>query len=141
MIKVEISGSSELSHREIKRMVRAVAKRIGIGNALISIAFVSSGEIKRLNRIYRNRNKPTDVLSFGFSPASGDEKRFKNTGELIISRFEAKINAKKKGIAVSDEVRLLIVHGVLHLAGYDHETKKEEKQMFALQNMILKSLR
>ncbi|MFH0856884.1 MAG: rRNA maturation RNase YbeY, partial [bacterium] len=116
----------------------------------LSIAFVSNEDIKKLNKIYRGINKPTDVLSFGnlknHSPLSqrGGRGDFSDVGirksnlnveahndyaEIIISYPKAKEQAKYAGWNISDEIRKLLVHALLHLIGYDHITEKQAKEM------------
>lgn len=140
MIKVEISGDSVLSRKEILKVLRAALRKVDIETAYISVAFVRRNGIRRLNKIYRNKDKATDILSFGFSKALGDEGRNNRVGELVISEEEARANIKGRKTTLKKELRLLLVHGALHLAGYDHEKLKDEKKMFALQDKILKKL-
>jgi len=87
----------------------------------VAIAFVTDAEIARLNRTYRNKNKHTDVLSF---PAQF-EKRVNTKqflGDIAIAPAVARRYAKKNGRTLENEIRILILHGILHLLGYDHET-------------------
>ena len=89
----------------------------------ISIAILSSAEIKKLNKIYRQKNKVTDVLSFNLD----DEQIL---GEIVICLDQAKKQAKEKKTSLQAELKLLVVHGTLHLLGYDHEinTASAERQ-------------
>jgi probable rRNA maturation factor len=82
----------------------------------VSIAFVSDKEIKKLNKIYRGINKPTDVLSF--------EGEGKFLGEIIISYSQIKKQAKEFGRTTKQELVFILVHGLLHLLGLDDETEK-----------------
>jgi len=101
----------------------------------ISIVLVGDKRIQELNNEYRHKNKITDVLSFG----DWQEENF--LGEVIICVPQAKRQAKDFGIDLKTEMIRLLVHGILHLAGYDHEkSKKEEKIMFGLQDQILKTV-
>lgn len=140
MIKVEINGSSALNSAETVKVVRAALKAARFHTAKVSIAFVPGQVIKKWNKLYRNKDQETDVLSFGFSRPSRDEKSWQRFGELLIAESVAKINAQRKKLPLRDELELLLVHGCLHLAGYDHEKKLEEKKMFALQERILRNL-
>lgn len=140
MIKVEISGRAALPGRNIEKIVKKALLAVRIKTAYVSVAFVGNREIKKWNKVYRRKDKATDILSFGFSKAVGDESKWKKEGELLISEREARANAKLKKNSLKGELELLLVHGVLHLAGYDHEKKSEELKMFALQDKILKSL-
>lgn len=89
----------------------------------ISIAILSPAEIKKLNKIYRQKNKVTDVLSFNLD----DEQIL---GEIVICLDQAKKQAKEKKTSLQAELKLLVVHGTLHLLGYDHEisTASAERQ-------------
>ena len=77
----------------------------------------SSAELKSLNRRFRGKDKPTDVLSFPAEP--GAQKQF--AGEIAISAEMAAQNARLLGHSPAQEVKILVLHGVLHLRGYDHE--------------------
>jgi len=85
----------------------------------ISIALISDSEIKEYNRVYRNKNKITDVLSFVLD---GDD----NLGEIVISLEQAKRQAKQNNRTIKSELQWLTVHGILHLLGYDHEIDETE---------------
>jgi len=85
----------------------------------VAVCLVSDAEIARLNRTYRGKGGATDVLSF---PADG------TGGDIAISPAAARRNARSLGHSVPEELRVLILHGVLHLAGYDHETDEGEME-------------
>lgn len=80
----------------------------------ISLALVSPTTIRNLNRIYRSKDRVTDVLSFNIDSAF-------ILGEVIICLAEAKRRARQKAVSLESELKLLTVHGILHLLGYDHE--------------------
>ena len=101
----------------------------------VSIVLVKDKKIQELNKIYRKKNKVTDVLSFG----DWDDKNF--LGEVIICLPQAQRQAKKYGTLLKQELTRLLAHGILHLAGFDHEkSKSEEKKMFKLQEEMLCSI-
>ena len=81
----------------------------------LTVCLVTNAQIARWNRGYRRKSKPTDVLSF---PA--EEKSY--LGDIAIAPAEARRNARRFGRTFEDEIRILILHGMLHLMGYDHET-------------------
>jgi len=89
-----------------------------------------------LNKQYRQIDAPTDVLSFS-SDAIDPGTGVPYLGDIIISLPSAQRNASNSGHALSDEMQLLIVHGVLHLYGYDHDTKRNKDSMWKLQGEIL----
>ena len=82
-----------------------------------TIAFVSDRQIKDLNKRYRDFDKPTDVLSFPAEDEAGI-----NLGDIAISLERAEVQAHENGLTLDNEVAQLILHGLLHLCGYDHET-------------------
>src|ERR1051326_4373691 len=92
-----------------------------------TIAFVSDKAIRQLNRQFRGVDKATDVLSF---PA--DEKDESNLVDIAISVETAAVQAKENGLTFEDEVAQLILHGLLHLSGYDHETDNGEMNRLEL---------
>ena len=91
----------------------------------VHVLLTSDAELKRLNRAFRGKNKPTDVLSF---PAAHEASASQNAvaGDLAISLETAARQAVEHGHSVRDEVRILLLHGTLHLAGYDHEIDSGE---------------
>ena len=98
-------------------------------NYELSISFVSLDEIHELNLKYRSIDKPTDVLSFaGINNSLGD---------IIISYEKAKEQAEIIGHSFERELAFLVVHGFLHLLGFDHETEEDEKEMIKLQKEIM----
>ena len=94
---------------------------IGKGESSATIAFVSDKRIRELNRQFRNLDKATDVLSF---PADSPDES--NLGDIAISAETAATQAKENGLSFDDEIAQLILHGLLHLSGYDHETDNGE---------------
>ena len=100
---------------------------IGKNGSSATIAFVSDKTIRQLNRQFRGVDKATDVLSF---PA--EEADSVNLGDVAISVDTAAAQAKENGLTFDDEVAQLILHGLLHLAGYDHETDNGEMNRLEL---------
>ncbi|HKR22715.1 MAG TPA: rRNA maturation RNase YbeY [Pyrinomonadaceae bacterium] len=90
-----------------------------------TIAFVSDTNIRKLNQQFRNIDKPTDVLSF---PANEED----NLGDIAISVQTAAAQAKENGLTFEGETAQLILHGLLHLSGYDHETDNGEMNRLEL---------
>jgi probable rRNA maturation factor len=98
---------------------------IGKHGSSATIAFVSDKNIRKLNQQFRNVDRPTDVLSF---PA--DEET--NLGDIAISVETAAAQAKENGLTFEAEIAQLILHGLLHLSGYDHETDSGEMNRLEL---------
>ncbi len=104
----------------------------------VAIAFVTDAEIARLNRIYRKKNKPTDVLSFPAQTGKHiDKKKF--LGDIAIAPAVARKYAKKNRRTLENEICILILHGILHLLGYDHET--DQGQMDRIERKLRRKLR
>ncbi len=99
----------------------------------VGVVFVSDREMTKLNATHRRKNKTTDVLSF----SDGERGML---GDIVISVAQAERQAREAGKPLRAEIAMLLVHGTLHLLGYDHTTIEEEKIMFGLQNRVLKTL-
>ncbi|KKR84905.1 MAG: putative rRNA maturation factor [Candidatus Uhrbacteria bacterium GW2011_GWF2_41_16] len=126
-----LRGGQCLPHVFIQQMVDKTEQYIhGKGNKFVSVAFVSPKEIRRLNRDYRGKDVVTDVLSF---PLHTDVL----AGEVLICFEQARLQAQEQGHGIRKEIGILFVHGLLHIFGFDHETKQDRKKMFLLQTKIL----
>ena len=101
---------------------------IGKSESSATIAFVSDKKIRELNRQFRGIDKATDVLSF---PADGSDDS--ELGDIAISVDTAATQAEENGLKFEGEIAQLILHGLLHLSGYDHETDKGEMNRLELQ--------
>ena len=91
-----------------------------------TIVFVGDAAIKKLNQQFRGKNNVTDVLSFPAKAEAFEHENQSNLGEVIISVQRAATQAKENGLTLGNEIQQLILHGLLHLCGYDHETDKGE---------------
>lgn len=111
---------------------------IGEDNQNAAIIFVGDAAIQKLNREFRGKNYATDVLSFPSQPEVFEVEHQAQLGEVIISVHRAMAQAKEHGLTFSDEVKQLILHGLLHLCGYDHET--DHGQMNRLELRLRKKL-
>ena len=114
-----------------KKLLTGVAKKVLKGEnrerESISVALVSKEEIKKLNKQFRKKDTPTDVLSFNLKSNPKDV-----LGEVVICPEAVKENAKKFNFTFKEELVKMLVHGILHIAGYEHEqSAKEAKKMEA----------
>ncbi len=118
--------------------IKRTLKHEKIDNANFSVVFVDNEKIQYLNKNYRNIDKVTDVISFAFED---NERIIYNNmrflGEIYICIPKMIEQAKEYGHSEERELAFLTVHGLLHLLGYDHMTKEDEKIMFGLQELIL----
>jgi probable rRNA maturation factor len=119
----------KLALEELQMHGDTMMKRLRVQSQDVTIMLVDDAAIKKLNRQYRKKNKPTDVLSF--SMKEGEFTQFAPTmlGDIVISVQTAEKQAKEKKHTLQKEVTFLAAHGLLHLLGYDHETDKEEEAM------------
>lgn len=94
-------------------------------NKTFTVAFVSDSKMRRLNKIFRGQRRTTDVLSFPFEPDEFDSDT-NNLGDIIISIEQAARQANENHLTLEREIKQLVLHGILHLCGYDHETDDGE---------------
>ena len=113
IIQKRVDGLTALALTRFVARARRAVRLPGVVNVLLTSSF----EMKSLNRRFRGKDKPTDVLSF---PAETDAKK-QFAGEIAISGDIATQNARALGHSAAEEVKVLVLHGVLHLRGYDHE--------------------
>lgn len=123
------------------RALRLAGRRGWEARAEVSFSFVGRSAMRRLNRKYRGLDRPTDVLSFPLRegrrvppPPRGPVP----LGDVVVCLPVASCQAKRKGVRLRDEAALLVVHGVLHLAGLDHATKTQWQRMDAVQQKALR---
>ncbi len=141
--KFNIYNTTEYDlNEEIKHMKKNLKKCLKIEkvkNARFNVILTDNKEIKEINAKYRNINKETDVISFALEDEK-EENTFLNKrilGDIYISVDKAKSQSKEYGHSLIRELSFLSVHGLLHLLGYDHIEKEDEKIMFEKQELIL----
>src|SRR5437879_481620 len=128
-ITIEIAdeqSNHQLGRSRLKKAVRLVLEDAGIKSAEISIAVVSDERIRELNRQYLQHDYPTDVLSFVLDH---DPDKRSLDGEIIVSADHAASQALQYGWSASDELLLYVIHGCLHLVGYDDTTAEIKQAM------------
>src|SRR3989440_3486832 len=108
----------EIDRRRMREVVRIVLEGEGAADADVSLAFVDNPTIHQLNKRYLQHDEPTDVLSFPLSEANS--RRL--AGELVVGAEAAQAQAEAHGHAVQAELALYVIHGLLHLCGYDDKT-------------------
>lgn len=123
---------------ELKELLENVCKDEQLGEGEFNVIFVEKEEIQRLNKEYRNIDRVTDVISFALE----DDETFciegyRVLGDIYICIDRAKEQAEEYGHSFKRELSFLAVHGLLHLLGYDHMSKEEEKEMFSKQEEVL----
>ena len=133
--KKDIKGLSNI----YANVMNAACDILKIKDVLVmSVSFVSPYMIRKYNREYRNIDRVTDVISFAmedsFNYVYNNEREI---GDIFICYQKAEVQARKYGHSLKRELVFLFTHGLLHLLGYDHMNKEDEKKMFALQDKIL----
>jgi probable rRNA maturation factor len=121
MIKVSIATPEEIipvDRARMRTIVRTVLEGEGVSDAEVSLAFVDNATIHALNRRYLGHDEPTDVLSFPLSEAGA--RRL--AGELVIGALVARDQAEERGHDLQAELALYVIHGLLHLCGYDDKS-------------------
>ena len=110
--------------------------------AEISVTFMNSEKIHKLNKEYRDKDKTTDVLSFPMYESKDDFPEFGELqlGDVVINKEQAKVQAEEYGHTYKRELVYLFVHSLLHLLGYDHEDKEEKKIMRKKEEEIMEEL-
>lgn len=141
-VPVARRAEAPVSDAWVKKMVEAALRGAKSRNVdEVGVVFVADKEMVALNHAHRGKRKTTDVLSFGNDGAWKGEGGAGLLGDIVISVPQVKRQAAETGKPLRNELALMLVHGTLHLLGYDHETVKDEKEMFGLQKRILKPLR
>jgi probable rRNA maturation factor len=145
MVRVQSVGTlpAGLTRASLRSLVALACRRAGArGNLAVAIRVADDRTVRELNRVHRGKDKVTDVLSFsyadGLPPAMrGTKEGRRELGDIVIALPQVRRQAKAIGRPVKAEFALMVVHGVLHLLGHDHESVAQEQAMFSLQHDIL----
>lgn len=124
----------------IIRVARTILKELNHPDKEISILFVDDRQIRDLNNKFLKRNFPTNVISFPMAQGEFSEITPHLLGDVVISVETAMKEAQESGLSLEQEIVFLLVHGILHLTGYDH-TRESRKQMEKVQESLFKRLR
>ncbi|TWT26184.1 rRNA maturation RNase YbeY [Planomicrobium sp. CPCC 101110] len=130
----------------VEKVLLHAAEAEEIQNAEVSVTFVTNDMIRGINKEYRGKDEPTDVISFAMEELGEGELEIvgsmapRTLGDIIISLDRTREQAADYGHSFERELGFLAVHGFLHLLGYDHMNKEDEKKMFSRQEEILSSL-
>jgi probable rRNA maturation factor len=120
----------------LHKLISELKKELDFKIESIELNFVDSEEIKAINKKYLNHNFSTDILTFDYSE---DNKNL--DCEIIISLDDAEKNAKKYKVNFEEEITRLVIHGILHLSGFDDDNKKNKIIMKRMENKLLNSLK
>ncbi len=152
-MEINISIDDEFKGKITRRRLKTVAEQAltaeKTGSSVeLGILVTNQENVRSLNWTYRSKNEPTDVLSFYMIPEHGQKKEtfinppdnIEHLGEVVISYPQAVIQAKENKHKVKKEITILLIHGILHLLGYDHEKPADEKKMKPRETKILNLL-
>ena len=136
---VRRDAGKQFPSRRLKKIANRVLELVQRDQAELSLALVGNTEMRKLNARFRNKDYPTDVLSF---PAQdGVPTGVRLLGDVVISVDKAKQQARERKRTLDEEMVTLLIHGVLHLLGYDHErSAKDAKIMMQLEKKIYGAL-
>ncbi len=136
---VRRDGGRNYPARRLKGVAVKILELLKQDHAELSVALIGNGEMRKLNARYRKKDFPTDVLSFPAAQDTPDGVRL--LGDVIISVDKAKEQARERSRKLDDEMITLLIHGVLHLLGYDHERSvKDARIMGRLENKLYSAL-
>ena len=147
MIKFNIEGTIDIlgeirPDKIIKKIVKAIAKHEKVkGMHYVSFIIVNNEEIRSINKGYRNIDAPTDVITFALIDSEEENVIPEELGDIFISYEKVMSQAKEFGHSELREFAFLVTHGMLHILGYDHQTKEDEELMFGIQEEILNKLK
>jgi probable rRNA maturation factor len=142
MVEINNTTADSLDEDFVRKVAEKVLEGETKKGATLSIAFVERSLMRQLNRKYRGKDRSTDVLAFP------EQQLFRtppgiptDLGEVILSLRDVKENAKRFHVPIEQELARILIHGILHILGYEHEkSKKEAKRMFAKQEYYLEQL-
>ena len=134
IMKIQIENNQnkiKIDKRKIRSTTIKLLKHLDCADKEISLSFVNDETIQQLNNQYLHKDKPTNVLSFSLQEGEFNNINPHVLGDIVISLDTAQKDASKSGLSLEQEIDFLIIHGLLHLLGYNHEktTKEETKKM------------
>ncbi len=130
----------------LRRTIRKILKHLGRDKDELSILLVEDREIRNINRTYLKRDRPTNVIAFPMLEGPFRNLHPQVLGDVVLSVETAGRDAEKEGLALEDEILFLLIHGILHLLGYDHEGsayrarrmgQKQRELFYALKNNLI----
>lgn len=142
-MKINVVNSQKIiapDTNQIKRMASGVLNVLDEQNAELSVYIVDDAEIRKLNYHYRGVDKPTDVLAFSMREGQALKGTEGILGDIVISAETVLRQARHFGKKVKDEINLYLLHGILHLVGYDDRSARARKKMQKMQRGLLQKI-
>jgi probable rRNA maturation factor len=128
---VEDGPYAGVSRADVARRARAMLEALQMSDRELSILLTGDNQIQKLNRIYRRKNRPTDVLAFAQHEGEHGDRADRLLGDVVVSIPTARRQADGAGKDLVSELTMLLAHGLLHLLGWDHDTPAKDRRMRA----------
>jgi len=132
--------NSGVNGKALKKAARVLLENLQESRSSLSLSLVGDRRIKRLNRLYRGKDSPTDVLSFPLIEPNVHAGGERLLGDVVISLETARRQAEAYDATLEQELQRLLIHGLLHVMGYDHEKKRERARMQAEERRLATAL-
>jgi rRNA maturation RNase YbeY len=133
-------GAPRFDRRLLARRARRILRALRLRRAELSLSLVSDAAIAQLNQAHRGKRGPTDVLAYSLVEGEHSERRADLLGDVVIGVGVAERQAREIGHSLNDELLRLVIHGVLHLVGYDHELPSDAKRMRARERALWRAV-
>lgn len=130
-LAIERGPHGGIARAEILRRIHAMIELLQLQESEVSFVLTDDESIHQLNKIYRGKDRPTDVLAFAMREGEFAELAGAALGDVIVSVPTARKQARERAIPVLEEVTMLLAHGLLHLLGWDHDTPAKDRRMRA----------
>jgi probable rRNA maturation factor len=137
----EREGAPRVDLGLLRRRARLILRELGHARSELSVALVDDAAIARLNADYREKTRPTDVLSFSLLEGDHAGHRGRLLGDVVISVDTAARQARQRHRALAEELARLLIHGILHLLGHDHERDDEARLMRREERRLWRAVR
>jgi len=137
-VRIRLRRRRQIRRKAFIFLANTILDAAGESNAELHIELIGDHRMQRLNREYRGKNVPTDVLAFSQREAPG--RRSSLLGDVVISVHAALRQANARHHSVDEELAVLLIHGILHLCGYDHERGEPEARRMRRRELILRRL-
>jgi rRNA maturation RNase YbeY len=121
----------DVSLQKVKKIASAVSDRLDLKNVSLTVIMTGDTYIRKINKEFRGHDEPTDVIAFSNrdNPFPSADSVTEEIGDVYISLERAHRQAAEYRVSLTDEVKRLIIHGILHLVGYDHERSDEDEEI------------
>ncbi len=138
-----IQKKEKINTGKVRRDLNKLLKELHLENHEISVLIVDDEQIREINQTYLQRNRPTNVLSFAMTEGASGDIHPEILGDIVISVETASRDAEASGLQLDEEMDFLLIHGLLHLIGYNHEntTEEEIQRMREMEQRLFSRLR